>query len=735
MTCWTRPGKKAVNEMQSSDFEYDLFFSYRHRPLDTQITQKLFNLVESYRLPQTLREAGCRQIRRAFRDTEELQVSRELTETIDQALHSADCLVVVCSTDTPSSAWVDREVAVFIERGRASHIYPLLINGDPASSFPPSLKMVPDIEERIMDIRCEDGASGGPGPVSQAYNGALIRRMMNKARTEILRVIADVAGCEEAVLVREHEFRRSRLRTRATAAALTVLALITGISFGLLQLARRYRDSAALHAEASLRILRELTYDLPDHLTNVPGAYSRIADLLEQNTEDLNAILKLSPDRTAAEYETAVNYEKLANARSVLGMYEEALLSEDAALEIFRRLAESGGTEGLLSCASACNNRGSILHRAGRYEEADGAYREAIGLLEPLTEAAGQAAAVAPGTAGEDPVSLLSRIWCNTGANAVDAGDTAAAEQAFSACLSLPGSRDSTDVADRETSALASLDYGILLYRSGRYGQAQTLLEDAFRLYGLLLEDTDSLQNRGAYLNAASVLAACLTDQGLPEEADTYYAQAIVYARRLAADGENLAYQRILADLCNNRGLCFNIRGLYDEAAPLYEEASDHYSAIYERTGAPSDAAVCAVSLLNTGENAFKAGDLERSGELFARGLALYEKIYAQLSDYDRSQYHAWRSYAALIHDRDADAAYDEAVTACSLQPDNVLANLNLAYACLYSGRYEECDRLFRLLASLGDGQKETIRLDLRAQQDAGLRDPHIEEVLRILEE
>ena len=55
-------------------FNYDVFFSYRHRPLDGEITQKTFNALESYRLPKALREKGFQDIHRAFRDTEELPV-------------------------------------------------------------------------------------------------------------------------------------------------------------------------------------------------------------------------------------------------------------------------------------------------------------------------------------------------------------------------------------------------------------------------------------------------------------------------------------------------------------------------------------------------------------------------------------------------------------------------------------------------------------------------------------
>ncbi len=740
--------------MSGREFEYDLFFSYRHRPLDTLITQKLFTLAESYRLPDPLREAGYRQISRAFRDTEELMLSRVLTETIDAALNSADCLVVVCSPDTPSSDWVDREVAVFIERGRAQHIYPILIGGDPETSFPPSLKKVPDIAERTMDIRCS-GLPADPEALSTPAARQVIRRMMEKARTEMLRVIADVANCEEEELVREEAFRRTRRRTRGTTVAIAVLALVTGISFGLLRLAQNYRDSAALHAEASMRILRELTYDLPDHLTNVPGAYSRIADILEANTEDLNAIVRLSPDRKAAEAEAAANYEKLANARSVLGMYEQALASEETALEIFDRLAD-GDEEAAISCASAWSNRGNILHSAGRYEEAAQAYEEAAARLRALAGGAETDGDPGSGETGGtltggaipgDPrqARLLAQICSNAGANAADAGDPDRAEEAFSECLRILGAISAGDTGATETAAGdigmteiaagASCNYGILLYRSGRYPEAQQQLEDACRLYEQLLKTTDSLQNRGSWLNAASALAACLTDQGELEEADGYYEEAIALAEELAQDDENLSRQRILADLCNNRGLCFNIRGLYDDAAPLYETASQHYRRIYDKTGAPSDGMAYAVSLLNTGENAFKAGEYTDSEEFFVRGLSVCESLFSRLGAYDSSQYHAWRSYYELIHKRDPEAAYEQGLIACRLQPDSVLANLNLAYACLYSGRYDECDRLFRILASLGEGQTETIRLDLRAQQAAGMQEAHIEEVLKILGE
>lgn len=701
---------------QENAFTYDLFFSYRHKPLDSEVTEKMFNRVESYHLPESLRKQGYRDIERAFRDTEELAVSRVLTDTIDAALRSSRCLVIVCSTDTPSSEWVDREVATFLELGRADKIYPLLITGDPESSFPPSLKKVPEIASRIMDARCE-GA-----------DAANVKKILEKADTEILKAIAATVGCREAELRREHKMRSRRQFLIRSAGAAAVLIAVLGISGAIMNLAQSYRDDAQKHADASLEIVRELTYGLPDHLTNIPGAYSRIADILEENTEDLNAVLILSGERNDVRLETAANFEKLANAKCVLGMYDEALASQEKAMEIYEELSGKSGNSTELpelpaAVASAYNNRGSILHKAGRYEEADKDYEQAI--------------AMAP--SGDK--LLLAKIYGNAGANASDAGDVQTAEDYYEKSLAaINFTADNADFSTMsedvlQTAALICRNEGVLFYRTGRYQDAEKKLETSCDLYAALLAKTDSLQNRNDYIAAVSALAACLTDEGQFDRADSYYEQAIAVAEELAADSENLTGQRLLAELYNNRGLCRNICGEYEEADTWYVQAARMRRGILEKTGTASDRAELALAILNTGENAFKSGDYKRTQSSFEEGLREYETACKELGSYDQAQYYAWRSYYALICLRDPAAALEYAVTACELQPDGVLPHLNLAYACFYSGEYEECDALMKILASLGDGQKETIRRDLEAQEKAGLKDKHTAVVLQILEE
>ena len=683
-------------------FNYDVFLSYRHRPLDGVITKKVFNALESYRLPRPLRARGCPDIRRVFRDTEELSVSKILTETIDDALRSTNCLIVICSLDAPLSPWVDREVSMFIRMGRAEHIYPLLINGDPERSFPPSLKLVPDVMERMMDVR---------DPLDDP------KKIMARAETALLKVVADVAGCDEEELQREHALRRSRRFAARTGAAAAIIAAVVGVSLGLLHLASVYRDTARRQEGASMRILNELTYSLPDHLTNVPGAYGKISGILRRNTEDLNAIARLSSNREAAEFEVAANYEKLATAGSVLGAYDEAIADEETAIGIFTELAgiEYGGSRAAL--ASAYNNRGGLYNASGRYAQAAEDYAAAIALLE--------------NTDGTD-VLTLGRMYFNAGANAVNSGENERAAELFTGSLALLSTAGDGPEA-LSSLAKANYNFGVLLYREGNYTSAEERLSAAFTLYTRLQESTDSLQNRGELIRAASTLAACLSDRGLYAEADEYYAQALAFAEELAQDEENVDSQLLLAEISNNRGLCLNTQGDYLRADEFYARAAEIYRRVMERTGTASDTACYALAVLNTGENAFKAGEYARSRELFETGLAAYGGVCEGLGNYDTAQYYAWKSYYELIHLRDPDAAVDSALAAWERQPDSVLVNLNLAYACLYDGYYEDADEIFLLVASLGDGQAETIRRDLEAQQRAGLFSPHTEEVLRLI--
>lgn len=686
--------------MSMQQFEYDIFLSYRHKSMDSLITQKTFHFVEGYRLPAALRRRGYKDIHRAFRDTEELPVSRILTDTIDNALRSTHSLIVVCSTDTPSSEWVDREVSTFIELGRAEHIFPLLISGDPEVSFPPSLKQVPDIMDRVMDIR----TPGNP-----------VRKMIAKEDPELLKIIADVTGCPLRELQREHSLRKTRRFAARAAAAAAAFLLVGAVSLGLMHRAQNYRDQARAAERSSMQVLQELTYSLPDKLTGIPGAYSKISGILEENARQINEILLLSTDKTTAQYDVAANFEKLATAMGVLGSYSEAADYQQQAIDLYIPLCQASGDNAPL--ASAKNNYGNVLNAAGRYEEAAQAFQEAIALQREI-----------PG----DRVTLAAML-SNAGANAINLGLEEEAIACFRECNELLAGADDSDYDTLSTRAGCAYNHGALLYRRGEYADAEALLSQAVDAYDTLCQRVDSLQNRNSLSRALSGHALCLSDQGRYDAAIESYRQAISISQALAQDDENTDAMATLAALYNNCGVCLNTQGNFADADRYFTSAAELRGRIYNTTGTASDAAVYASALLNTGENAFKAGQYDRSREQFRQGLEIFSQAAGQLGDAYASEYYAWASYNALIHDQDYEAAVAYGIQAVELQPDNVLANINLGYACLYAGYYEDCDLLLTWAAGLGGGVADAIRLDLEVQSCAGLTSPHTEALLALL--
>ena len=64
-----------------------------------------------------------------------------------------------------------------------------------------------------------------------------------------------------------------------------------------------------------------------------------------------------------------------------------------------------------------------------------------------------------------------------------------------------------------------------------------------------------------------------------------------------------------------------------------------------------------------------------------------------------------------------------------------MLVNINLSYALLYSGYVEDCDAIIRSVAALGEGQVRNIRLDLEAQERAGLSSDHLPALRQLLDD
>lgn len=126
--------------LEGFDRRYSAFISYRHMPLDRQWAKWVLDTLESYRTPADLVKRGfAARLGQMYRDEDENPASAELGDQIEKALAAADTLIVIASSHTQASQWIDREVRLFQEMGKGDRILVLLVEGEPATSYPKAL--------------------------------------------------------------------------------------------------------------------------------------------------------------------------------------------------------------------------------------------------------------------------------------------------------------------------------------------------------------------------------------------------------------------------------------------------------------------------------------------------------------------------------------------------------------------------------------------------------------------
>jgi len=117
--------------------KYTAFISYKHHPLDSAIAASVQRRLENYRVPRRIAEKlGRKQIGQIFRDKEELPISSDINDDIEEAIRGADYLIVICSPRSKEAVWVNREIKLFLENHDRNHILAVLAEGEPYEAFP-----------------------------------------------------------------------------------------------------------------------------------------------------------------------------------------------------------------------------------------------------------------------------------------------------------------------------------------------------------------------------------------------------------------------------------------------------------------------------------------------------------------------------------------------------------------------------------------------------------------------
>lgn len=171
-------------------YHYKAFISYKHDPVDSEVAGEIQTRLERFHIPRALqKEKGIRNLRPVFRDKEELSATDDLNDTIKNALMETEYLIVICSTRSIKSIWVQKEIEFFLSHHDKSKVLTVLVDGEPEEVIPSVLyeKEVRTVDENGNEITVIEPLE----PLSCDYR--MERRRAR--REEFPRLAAALIGC------------------------------------------------------------------------------------------------------------------------------------------------------------------------------------------------------------------------------------------------------------------------------------------------------------------------------------------------------------------------------------------------------------------------------------------------------------------------------------------------------------------------------------------------------------
>ncbi len=194
---------------------YDAFISYRHCELDSFVAENLHKKLENFRLPKSVRSKvknGKTKISRVFRDVDELPLSEDLSDPINNALSNTDFLITICTPRYPLSRWCMKEIDVFLQNHPRDHILVVLAEDEPYNSFPEILTY----EE--VEVKDENGnvtvEKREIEPLAADTRGADKKEILKAMDTAVLKLCAAIFGLNYDDLKQRH--REAKIRKLST---------------------------------------------------------------------------------------------------------------------------------------------------------------------------------------------------------------------------------------------------------------------------------------------------------------------------------------------------------------------------------------------------------------------------------------------------------------------------------------------------------------------------------------
>lgn len=199
--------------------DYIAFISYRHIARDAAIAKAVHTQIENYTVPKSLRK-DSKKLGVVFRDTEELPISSDLSESLRNALDASRFLIVICSPEAKESPWVSREIDYFLKNHSHRDVFVILSSGEPSEVFPYQLTHV----SHGSDESCEDIE-----PLALDVRADTISGSVKRVKKQIKKLYAAMIGCSYDDLVQREKARQRKRALCSVVALIVVLSCFAAI--------------------------------------------------------------------------------------------------------------------------------------------------------------------------------------------------------------------------------------------------------------------------------------------------------------------------------------------------------------------------------------------------------------------------------------------------------------------------------------------------------------------------
>ena len=205
--------------IDKTNYKYNAFISYSHKDIKTAIW--IQKKLEHYKVPPSLEKESDREIPKSigpiFRDQTDLNTGI-LESNLKSELDDSMYLIVLCSPNSASSKWVNKEVQHFIEIGRKDFIIPIIIDDKSKNyneCYPPALQSLNILGSSIKEL---------------------------KPTKVLTRIVALILGIKyDSLWNRQARWRRKRNRIRlATVSSMMIIFLLSAYSIWI----NKYRESS-----------------------------------------------------------------------------------------------------------------------------------------------------------------------------------------------------------------------------------------------------------------------------------------------------------------------------------------------------------------------------------------------------------------------------------------------------------------------------------------------------------